>query len=237
VYAGLYHAVLDQKVDRVLLLGNNQFGFGDGVVGTRLGFQSPMGRLECDTEFVDALVERLGDEFVTDQIDHVASHCIEMQIPWIQRCLGSPRVVGVLLPDPLEPAIDDEPRVTADAFVAAVREVIASSQGRTLVIAAGDLSHIGPQFGEPRPIDEQRKAEADRTDRELIATFAKGDPDAFLSAVKWNANANRWSGVGAMLALLGIVQPTAVEMIDYHQHPLDDQHRAMVASVGLALGA
>jgi hypothetical protein len=25
-------------------------------------------------------------------------------------------------------------------------------------------------------------------------------------------------------------------MIDYHQHPLDDQGHAMVASVGLALG-
>ncbi len=236
VYAGLYHAVLDQDITRVLLLGNNQFGFGDGVVGTRLGFQSPMGQLECDTEFVNDLVGRLGEDFISDEIDHVASHCIEMQVPWIQRCLGKPKVVGVLLPNPLEPSIDDEPRVTADAFIAAARAVIASSEGRTLVIAAGDLSHIGPQFGEPRAIDEQRQAEADRTDRELIATFSKGDPDAFLSAVKWSANANRWSGIGAMMALLGIVQPSSIEMIDYHQHPLDDQGHAMVASVGLALG-
>ena len=236
VYAGLYHAIRDQDITRVLLLGNNQFGFGDGVIGTRLGFQSPMGQLECDTEFVDALVGHLGEGFTSDEIDHVASHCIEMQVPWIQQCIGRPKVVGVLLPNPLEPTIDDEPSVTTEAFIAAAREVIAASEGRTLVIGAGDLSHIGPQFGEPRAIDAQRQAEADHTDRELIATFSKGDPEAFLSAIKWNANANRWSGIGAMMALLGIVQPSTIEMIDYHQHPLDDQGHAMIASVGLALG-
>ena len=78
--------------------------------------------------------------------------------------------------------------------------------------------------------------EADRTDRELLAQFAKGDADAFVSAVKWNANANRWSGVGVMACLLDIVQPTTVELIDYHQHALDDQGAAMVASAGLVLG-
>ncbi len=235
VYAGTYHTVMGAEIERVVVLGNNQFGFGEGCIGTRLGVQSPMGRLDADSDFIDALVARLGDAFLRDELDHVADFGIEMQVPWIQYCLGSPRIIPVLIPDPLAQASSDEPLIETADFVEAARAVIAESPGRTLVIGTGDLSHIGPQFGEPRAIDEQRRFEAERTDRELLAAFAKGEADSFVSAVKWNANANRWSGVGVMACLLDIIRPTSVDLIDYHQHALDDQGAAMVASAGLAL--
>ena len=156
VYAGTYHAIKDAAIDRVLVLGNNQFGFGEGCIGTRLGVQSPMGRLEPDIAFIDALVEQLGETFLSDELDHMADFGIEMQVPWIQYCLGTPRIIGVLIPDPLDQPSGDEPLVEIAEFVEAVRAVVAASPGRTLVIGTGDLSHIGPQFGEPRGIDEQR---------------------------------------------------------------------------------
>jgi AmmeMemoRadiSam system protein B len=236
IYAGVYHAILGASFDRVLVLDYCQIGLGDGVVGTPLGFQSPFGRLEPDTAFIEALTDRVGDSFMEDELDHLAAHGIEMQIPWIQRCLGTPRIIGVLVPDPLASFDQDGGRVSTAAFTEAAREVIAASEGKTLVIATGDLSHVGPQFGEPRAIDDQRLAEADRADRELLGTFAKGDADAFVSAVKWNANANRWSGVGPMAAMLDILQPGVIELIDYQQHALDETNNAVVASAGLALG-
>ncbi|MDP6987802.1 MAG: AmmeMemoRadiSam system protein B, partial [Phycisphaerales bacterium] len=162
VYAGTYHTIKGADVQRVIVLGNNQFGFGEGCIGTRLGVQSPLGRLDADSDFIDALVARLGDGFLSDELDHVADFGIEMQVPWIQYCLGSPRIVPVLIPDPLADSAGDEPVIETADFVEAVRAVIAESPGRTLIIGTGDLSHIGPQFGEPRPIDEQRQFEADR---------------------------------------------------------------------------
>ncbi|MBT5381955.1 MAG: AmmeMemoRadiSam system protein B [Phycisphaerae bacterium] len=237
IYAGVYHAVRGEPIERVLVLGNNQFGFGEGVVGTTLGVQSPLGRLEPDTAFIEALSARLGDSYLADALDHIADFGIEMQVPWIQHCIGSPRIIPVLIPDPLATPSSDEPLVTTSDFVAAVRAVIAESPGRTLIIGTGDLSHIGPQFGEPRPIDEQRQFEADRADRELLAAFTKGESEAFVSTVKWNNNANRWSGIGVMACLLDIIEPSVVELIDYYQHPLDEQGNAMVASAGLVLGA
>lgn len=237
IYAGVYHAVRGEPIERVLVLGNNQFGFGEGVVGTTLGVQSPLGRLEPDTAFIEALSARLGDSYLADALDHIADFGIEMQVPWIQHCLGSPRIIPVLIPDPLATPSGDEPLVTTSDFVAAARAVIAESPGRTLIIGTGDLSHIGPQFGEPRPIDEQRQFEADRADRELLAAFTKGESEAFVSTVKWNNNANRWSGIGVMACLLDIIEPSVVELIDYYQHPLDEQGNAMVASAGLVLGA
>jgi AmmeMemoRadiSam system protein B len=237
IYAGVYHTVRGEPIERVIVLGNNQFGFGEGVIGTTLGVQSPLGRLEPDTAFIDALTARLGDAYLKDALDHIADFGIEMQVPWIQHCIGMPRIIPVLIPDPLTASLSDEPVVTTSDFVAAVRAVIAESPGRTLIIGTGDLSHIGPQFGEPRPIDEQRQFEADRADRELLSSFTKGESEPFVSSVKWNNNASRWSGVGVMACMLDIIEPSIVELIDYYQHPLDEQGKAMVASAGLVLGA
>jgi len=236
VYAGGYHAVNGMEYDRVVVLGNNQFGFGEGVIASPWSFQSPLGVMPVDAALLDALTSRLGPALTADALDHIASADIEMQIPWIQHTLGTTPVLGFLLPDPLDSGTGEGDRVEVTAWAQAMHAALHELGGRTLVISAGDLSHIGPQFGEPRPIDDQRMSEAERADRELLATFAKGDAAAFVSSVKWHANALRWSGVGAMAGLLELIQPSSVELIDYHQHALDEEGAALVATAGIAVG-
>jgi AmmeMemoRadiSam system protein B len=237
IYGALYHAVRNGGYDRVLALGNNHYGFSDGVVGTPLGFQSPLGRCECDTTFLDGLVGHLGDAFISDELDHIADHGIEMQVPWIQHALPDTPIVGVLLPDPMTDPVDDKVAVTAEAFIETAQAVMGELGGRTLIIATGDLSHAGLQFGEPRPIDDQRRLDIEQADRSLLSTVIQGDRDAFLSAVKWNANQSRWSGVGALGALLGILKPSQAELVDYRQHDLGENGQALVSSAGLVFGA
>lgn len=237
IYGALYHAVTHGGYDRVLALGNNHYGLGDGAVGTPLGFQSPLGTIPCDTPFMDALVSRLGDGFISDELDHVADHGIEMQVPWIQHALPGTPLVGVLLPDPMSTPVDDNIKVTADAFIDAARAVMDELGGRTLIVATGDLSHAGLQFGEPRPIDDQRRQDIEQADRSLLSTVLQGDPEEFLSAIKWNSNQSRWSGVGALAALLDILKPTQAELVDYRQHDLGEQGQALVSSAGVVFGA
>lgn len=236
IYGALYQAVAHGGYDRVLALGNNHYGLGDGAVGTQLGFQSPLGTLGCDTSFMDALVNHLGDGFISDELDHIADHGIEMQVPWIQHALPNTPLVGVLLPDPMSEPIDEHPKVTAQAFIDAARSVMEEHGGRTLVLATGDLSHAGLQFGEPRAIDDQRRQDIEQADRSLLSTVLQGDPEEFLSAIKWNSNQSRWSGVGALAALLGILKPTKAELVDYRQHDLGEEGQALVSSAGLVFG-
>ena len=59
VYAGVYHTVLNQKIDHVLILGCNQSGLGEGVILSKLGLQSPLGILPADTEFIEAITSRI----------------------------------------------------------------------------------------------------------------------------------------------------------------------------------
>ena len=238
VYAATFHAARAAQPDRVLLLGNNHYGLGDGVSLTSVGVQSPLGRLEADTVMVDALVAALGSCVMTDELDHMADHGCEMQAPWITSSLGSIPVVCALLPDPLSERIDDddEQRSSPEAFIEAARDVIDQLDGTTLVIATGDLSHVGRQFGEPRPVDDQRRTEVEQHDRELLGTLMSGDVEALDGAISWHRNPTKWSCLGAARAMIGIVQPTSMELIDYRQQPIDEEGNALISAAGVAAG-
>lgn len=238
IYAAVYHAARTSGADRILLLGNNHYGVGDGVVLTRVGVQSPLGRLEADTAIIDALLDSLGDRAIVDELDHLADHGIEMQAPWITATLGQVPVVGVLLPDPLQSPIDDdeEARVTPERFAQAARRVLDAAGRRTLVIATGDLSHVGPRFGEPRPVDEARRTDVERHDREFLGSLMSGDLEALDSAMKWHRNPTRWSCLGAARAMIALLEPEEMELIDYRQQMVDDQGGAMITAAGVAAG-
>ena len=228
--------------DRVVILGTNHFGIGDGVVGTRIGFRSPLGLCPADEKVTRLLDERLGKPLFVDQIDHLAEHSIELQLPWIQYCFGNVPIVPALIPDPLVGMLEDADgeRVTTKQFTDALHDILQEVGGRTLFVASCDLSHVGPQFGEPRPVDDQRRMDVERHDREMMGKFLDADAEEFLASMNWNQNPTRWCSVGSMTALLGLLrsqasqrsEPDSVELIDYRQ-AVDPRGMAMVTSAAM----
>lgn len=235
-YAAAYYPLRGvQAPDRVVILGTNHFGAGDGVVLSELGFESPMGRCPIDKPVIDGLVANLGRPLVVDQLDHLPEHSIQLHLPWIQYCFGNVPVVAALIPDPLAPMIaDDGARSTREQFTAALRDVLDKAGGRTFFISSSDLSHVGPQFGEPRVVDDQRKFDVERHDREMMSKYLTGDPEEFLAAVRWNKNPTRWCSIGSMTALLELARPQSIELIDYRQ-ACDEKGMVMVSSAAMAL--
>jgi AmmeMemoRadiSam system protein B len=237
-YAAAYCTLRTAEApDRVVILGTNHYGMGDGVVLTEYGFESPMGRCPADCDVVQILAEGLGRPLLIDQVDHVAEHSIQLQLPWLQYFFGNLPVVAALIPDPLVPMVDGPgERVDGPTFVTSLRQALAEVGGRTLVVASSDLSHVGPQFGEPRAVDEQRRLDTERHDRDLLGHFVAGDAEEFLAAVRWTMNPTRWCSVGNMAALLRLVQPGRVELIDYRQS-CDERGACLVSSAALAVVA
>jgi len=235
-YAAAYYPLLETDApDRVVILGTNHFGLGDGVVVTELGFDSPMGRCPTDEAVINTLVEELGRPVVVDQLDHLPEHSIELHVPWIQYCFGSVPVVAALIPNPLDEMIDDEEgRVKNDRFTDALRSALDDAGGRTLFVASADLSHVGPQFGEPRPVDDQRRLDVERHDRDMMSKYLAGDPEEFVAAMRWNKNPTRWCSIGNMTTLLELTNPQTVELIDYRQ-ACDEKGLAMVSSAAMVL--
>ena len=235
-YAAAYYGLrgLDPP-DRVVILGTNHMGLGDGAVMTEYGFDSPFGRCPPDKAVTDKLLARFGKPLIIDQLDHLAEHSIQLHLPWIQYFFGDVPLVAALIPDPLAPTIDDgQDRVTGPQLIAAVREVLDEVGGETVYVASSDLSHVGLQFGEPRPVDEQRRIDVERHDRDMLANFLTSDPEAFLAGFQWNRNPTRWCSIGNMTAILELVRPDSVELIDYRQ-AFDEKGLALVSSAAIAL--
>jgi len=236
-YAAAYYALQQAPApDRVIILGTNHFGIGDGVVGTQIGFRSPLGLCPADQTVIDQLHTHLGRPLFIDQIDHLAEHSIELQLPWLQYCFGNVPIVPVLIPDPLVGLIEDADgeRVTTRQFTETLAGILNDIGGRTLIVSSSDLSHVGPQFGEPRPVDDQRRTDVERHDREMMGKFLDGDSAEFLAAINWNQNPTRWCSVGGMSTMLELLSPLApsFELIDYRQ-AVDPRGLAMVSSAAM----
>ena len=127
----------------MLILGTNHFGESTGVCACDKGYQSPLGLCEPATDLMDAVKKALGpvmaEKLFANRYDHEREHSIELQIPWLQHCLGMnenghyPKVFGVLVHDPIVNNGEsyDGNGVSFDAFVAAMKQAIASLPGRT----------------------------------------------------------------------------------------------------------
>ncbi len=235
-YASAYYAWNgSEKPDRVVILGTNHFGNGDGVVLSTIGFASPLGTCPIDEEVVEKLTDTFGKGITADLIDHAAEHSIELHLPWLQYCFGDVPVVAALIPNPLIEMIEDDgERTSTEEFINKLREILSDIGGRTLYIASADLSHVGQQFGEPRPVDEQRKFDVERHDREMMAKFIENNANEFISAMKWNNNATQWCSIGNMSAILELVKPSTIELIDYRQ-ALHPKGVSLVSSCAMAL--
>ncbi len=237
-YAAAYKAFASVgQVDRIVILGTNHFGAGDGIVMSRFGFQSPFGIFAPDSSVLDMLQSKLGARLFKDEVDLLGEHSIAIQIPWIHAVFGLVPVVAALVTSPLVPMLaDDGARVSFDEFIPALRDSLASAPGRTLIVGSADLSHVGPQFGDQTPIGAEIRKQVESYDRSLLATFLEGNLESFLHKVTRDGNHQRWCSIGNMAAAK-LVTGGLPELLEYSQSPedLDPNGNALVSSAALAL--
>jgi len=235
LYGTAYRALVGRTPPaRVLLLGTNHFGIGDGIVMSRLGFATPLGLVRADGPVIESLVASLGDRLLKDELDHLGEHSVQLHLPWIQHLFGDVPVVAALVPDPNAPMLaDDGARVSVDEFIPALRGALHQAAGETFVIASCDLSHVGRQFQDPRPVDEAQQDEVERHDREMLALYLDRDPQRFASTMAANGNPTRWCSVGAMTVAAAITPPGSLELIEYRQS-MDPQRIGLVSCAAIA---
>lgn len=239
------------RPDRVIVLGTNHFGRGTGVVGCDKGYSTPLGESPVDDEVVAGLRERLGDALFEHRFDHEREHSIELQVAWMQHCLGTDgegkhcKVFGALIHDPTVKNGEsyDGSGVALGPFVEAMREVLGSLPGKTLVVSSADLSHVGPAFGDQQRLvgEDEQEAQAEQfrnsvasTDRELLAMVESGKGEELVGAVAWRGNATRWCSVGNLVATMQIVEPESIELLNY-AGAMDPQGMSLVTHAAMVM--
>jgi len=203
-YSLAYSALAEcEPADLYVVFGTGHHGPQNPVTGLSMDWETPLGTVATDHDFVDAVHGRLGPPHPLDLLLHRHEHSLEFQMLFLRHVLGDRdfKVAGFLTGHLMntKPSIDDEPLVQSllGVFREECERVRAS--GRTVCFVGGaDLAHIGPFFGDPDPIDETRLERL--TDEELprLKHLQDGNPGAFFGAVEHGGNPDRICGTTPM---------------------------------------
>lgn len=229
VFAWAYRAVAERAdADLFVVLGTAHAPTRGLWSLTRKSFETPLGTLETDAEFVDALSRRLGADAFRDEFVHRAEHALEFQAVFLQYLFAGARRVrfapvlvgsfGAFVARGESPRGDAE----VEGFIAALKEAMAERERegrRVCLMASADLAHVGPRFGDEAPVDAARLEALARADAESLEAARRGDAEAFYWSVAEDGDARRVCGLAPVYAMLRALDGCEGETLRYAQWP------------------
>jgi len=228
-----------EDVELAILLGTDHSGGPGALTLTRQDYATPFGVLPTDRKIVDGLADVLGEEDAfAEELHHVEEHSIELATVWFHRSIGGRDcpIVPVLCGSfygftncASDPAEDGR----LNAAVDYLRTAMAGR--KTLVIAAGDLAHVGPNFGDPAPLDAAGRATLAKEDAASIAAIREGDAAGFFELSLAEGDRRRICGLPPIYMMLRLLDPMQGESMGYAQCPADANGGSLVSIVGALL--
>lgn len=221
-YGPAYNAIRDSDADTFVILGVPHTMYYDRVMFSTMDFDTPIGRLRTDREFIDEFRSGLSADLTTDEVAHMNEHSIEFQTIFLQHLFGDReiRIVPVLLGPLSEYVESGKGGIEQDVgWTEIYRNFTRTAEvlGRKVCwIASVDFCHVGRKFGDLYDAAD-RLDEIRRHDLALVEEVEKGDPRGFLTRLIGNQNSFRVCGVSPMYALLRMIAPARGELLAYDQ--------------------
>ena len=144
-----------QPSDIYVILGTGHAGVDGLFTATMLDFETPLGMVPTDRDFVSELSAQLGRDAAASEILHATEHVIEFQLIFLQHVFAGKHqfsIVPILCS--LSHNIFEEnqdfrnDRAIFEEFCAALRKVCQKSSKSICFIASADLDHTGPRYGD-----------------------------------------------------------------------------------------
>lgn len=249
VYATVWQEAREmaRAADLVILLGTDHYSMGDRLNLTRQSYATPYGVLPTNTAIVDALVAAIGEqEAFAGELRHRSEHSLELVANWLHHMRDGQPVelvpiltgsFGDFIAGSGDPAADS----TLDALLVALRRQMAGR--RVLVVASGDLAHVGPAFGGP-PVDGAGRAQVKAADQELVHHLGAASAQGFFNAIRRERDRFNVCGVSPFYLMLRLLesnshnQPLDPEgqLLAYDHCPADSQDTSLVSICGMVFG-
>ena len=175
VFSGLvathgYKAIIGQKYETVILIGDSHYERFDGISIWEKGeWETPLGRVKVDDNLAKKILSFSKRFFIRDSA-HLFEHSLEVQIPFLQKVLKSFKILPIIFGSE-----NEDWQNLAKAILKFFKEK------KILIIASSDLSHYPPY-------NEAKKADLDTIEGILTV-----DPEKF--AKKIEELERKYSGV------------------------------------------
>ena len=227
------------EADVVVVFGTDHAGGPGRLTLTRQSYATPWGVLPTSRELVDALAEALGEEAAFgEELHHRGEHSIELALVWLHYFLR-PRACAVVpvLCGSFHPFVSGEEAIEAqEHFDRALTALRQATQGkRVLAVAAADLAHVGPVFGDAAPWDQPRRTALEQHDASLLEAIGEGDHRRFFKEIQRVSDAHRICGMPPIYLMLRFLEGSRGRTVGYEQCPADEMGASLVSIAGATL--
>lgn len=226
---------LSPDVDTFVLFGTSHAPMRQPFALCRKAFDTPFGAAEADLESIDAIARACDFDPYADQFNHKREHSLEFQVVFLKHLLG-PRPVRIIpilagLGEHQVRGTSPAKSASVEKFLEAVRQVV--SDKKAVVIAGADFAHVGPRFGDPRPLDEGERNELDSTDRASIDHATSLDAEAFWEDVAKDLETRRVCGLAPIYSLLRTITPSAKGRLGHYEQNVDPEEGSIVSHAAI----
>jgi hypothetical protein len=233
-YASLPEA---DQVDLFVILGTCHLPMVHPFALTAKAFVTPLGEAPAAADLAEAVAREAGMDLFADEMAHRTEHTIEFQVVFLQHLLGPNRPLRILpvlcggFHEMMAARTLPSGHPPFARGLQALARVLESTSLRTCILASADLAHLGPQFGDPRPVEISDLGRARRQDEAMLAHVLRGDADGFYRSILAEGDRRRICGLPPIYAWLRLLPPGETRLLKYDQafHP---QATVTFASLG-----
>ncbi len=235
---GALAAAVPGEADTFVLLGTSHAPMDAPFALCRKAFDTPLGAVAADLDAIDSLAARAQFDPFADEFNHKREHSLEFQVVYLRHVLGGRplRIVPVLAGLGAHQARRRDPARDAQVtrFLRGVRALFDSRPGRVVMVAGADLAHVGPRFGDARPLDDAQRRALERTDRVSLEHATSGDAAGFWTHVAGDLDERRVCGLAPIWSLLHTLPSGATGALLHYEQTVDGDDGSIVshAAVG-----
>ncbi|MCB0711106.1 MAG: AmmeMemoRadiSam system protein B [Ignavibacteriae bacterium] len=222
VYGAAYNAMRENDADTFIILGVPHRMSYDRFMFSTMDFDTPLGAVETDREFIAKFRENLSFHLTEDQIAHRIEHSIEFQALFLRHLFPDRpiRIVPILansLYDYVETGrggAEEDEKLTE--LYTTLSRTAAELKRKVCWIASVDFCHVGRKFGDSfdaRTILDKVR----RHDEKLIEAAAECNAGEFLQRLVDVRNEYKVCGVSPMYAMLRAANLKRGELLAYDQ--------------------
>jgi len=225
-----------RQADLVVILGTDHNEGKGRITLTRQNYETPWGVIPTAQDVVDELVSEIGEGVFGYELNHRVEHSVEAAIIWLHYLLGNkPCQVLPILCGSFQLFIERDDSPLKAPHITSTIEVLkrVASGRRTIIIAAADLAHMGPVFGDPSPLDFVGRARMAKQDERLIDIMSRGQVDDFFAEIRGERDQRHVCGVPPIYIALSVLSGVTGRSVGYKQCPASDDGTSLVSICGI----
>ena len=195
--------------ETAIIIGPNHSGLGLGVATSLETWQTPLGNVEVDEEFVKEITK--DSVIMEDPKSHLREHSIEVQLPWLQHRFKEFKIVPIAI----NPIYFDVK--TCREVGEKIAQVAKGLRRKILIVASSDFTHYGAAYGyEPFSGEKEIIKKVKEIDMEVIKLITELKPSEVIKTCdEKRLTVCGYGGIATMLFAAKILGATKGELMDY----------------------